>query len=81
MAFSQYANVSGVYPHLALSAELGPPRTECGVGAMMAWAASLTNSAFQGPVQPMPPMIPPPCHSTLKKGKYGWEESLSKISG
>jgi len=41
MAASQYLNASGVYPHLALSAELGPPRTECGVGAMMAWAGSL----------------------------------------
>ncbi|MDE2819875.1 MAG: hypothetical protein OXI40_09105 [Chloroflexota bacterium] len=41
MASNQYLNASGVYPHLALSAELGPPRTECGVGAMMAWAGSL----------------------------------------
>ncbi len=41
MASGQYANASGVYPHLALSAELGPPRTECGVGAMMAWAGVL----------------------------------------
>ena len=41
MASSQYANVSGIYPHLALTAELGPPRTECGVGAMMAWAGVL----------------------------------------
>ncbi len=41
MVAKQYLNASGVYPHLALSAELGPPRTECGVGAMMAWAGSL----------------------------------------
>ena len=41
MAAGQFVNASGVYPHLALSAELGPPRTECGVGAMMAWAGKL----------------------------------------
>ncbi len=41
MTHNQYLNASGVYPHLALSAELGPPRTECGVGAMMAWAGKL----------------------------------------
>ena len=34
-------NFSGVVPSLALSAELGPPRTECGVGALMAWAERL----------------------------------------
>ena len=41
MTATPYLNASGIYPHLALSAELGPPRTECGVGAMMAWAGSL----------------------------------------
>ena len=41
MASSQYANASGIYPHLALTADLGPPRSECGVGAMMAWAGKL----------------------------------------
>lgn len=41
MVNNQYLNASGIYPHLALSAELGPPRTECGVGAMMAWAGKL----------------------------------------
>ena len=41
MTAAQYLNASGVYPHLALTAELGPPRTECGVGALMAWAGSL----------------------------------------
>ena len=41
MASSQYLNASGVYPHLALTADLGPPRTECGIGAMMAWAGKL----------------------------------------
>ena len=34
-------NVSGVIPSLALKAELGPPRTECGVGALFAWADRL----------------------------------------
>lgn len=41
MTAGQFVNASGVYPHLALSAGLGPPRTECGVGAMMAWAGKL----------------------------------------
>ncbi len=41
MTQSQYLNASGVYPHLALTADLGPPRTECGVGAMMAWTGKL----------------------------------------
>ena len=41
MASNQYLNASGVYPHLALTAELGPPRSECGIGAMMAWAGKL----------------------------------------
>ena len=41
MASNQYLNASGVFPHLALTAELGPPRSECGVGAMMAWADKL----------------------------------------
>ncbi|MFC1960189.1 hypothetical protein ACFLYO_05725 [Chloroflexota bacterium] len=41
MAENQILNANGVFPHLALSAELGPPRTECGVGAMMAWVGKL----------------------------------------
>ena len=41
MANNQYLNASGVFPHLALTAELGPPRSECGIGAMMAWAGKL----------------------------------------
>jgi len=36
-----YPNVSGVYPHLALGAELGPPRSECGVGGLMPFAGRL----------------------------------------
>ncbi len=34
-------HVSGVFPHLCLKAELGPPRTECGIGALFAWADRL----------------------------------------
>lgn len=34
-------NISGVLPRLAMSAELGPPRSECGVGALMVWAGKL----------------------------------------
>jgi len=33
--------IGGVIPHLTLKAELGPPRTECGVGALMPWAGRL----------------------------------------
>jgi hypothetical protein len=33
--------VSGVFPHLCMSADLGPPRSECGVGALMPWAGRL----------------------------------------
>jgi len=38
---SRPLNVSGVFPHLCLKAGLGPPRTECGVGALMPWADRL----------------------------------------
>lgn len=31
----------GVVPHLCLEADLGPPRSECGVGALMPWAGRL----------------------------------------
>jgi len=33
--------ISGIFPDLCLKADLGPPRSECGVGAMMAWADRL----------------------------------------
>ena len=33
--------VSGIFPHLCLKAGLGPPRTECGVGALFPWADRL----------------------------------------
>ncbi|UFU06141.1 hypothetical protein [Ruania halotolerans] len=33
--------VSGIFPHLAQVAELGPPRSEIGVGALMPWAGVL----------------------------------------
>jgi hypothetical protein len=35
------ANYSGVIPSLCLKAGLGPPRSECGVGALIAWADRL----------------------------------------
>ncbi|MFO7956192.1 MAG: hypothetical protein R6X33_03750 [Candidatus Brocadiia bacterium] len=34
-------SAGGVIPSLALKAELGPPRSECGVGALMPWAGRL----------------------------------------
>jgi hypothetical protein len=34
-------NVSGVFPHLAQVADLGPPRSEIGVGCLMPWAGKL----------------------------------------
>lgn len=34
-------SVSGVFPHLAQVADLGPPRSEIGVGALMPWAGVL----------------------------------------
>ncbi|MBN1669988.1 MAG: hypothetical protein JXR37_03080 [Kiritimatiellae bacterium] len=33
--------ISGVIPSLAIRADLGPPRTECAVGALMPWADRL----------------------------------------
>ena len=33
--------ISGVMPGLCIKAELGPPRTECGIGALMPWADRL----------------------------------------
>jgi hypothetical protein len=33
--------ISGVIPSLAVKADLGPPRSECGVGALAAWADRL----------------------------------------
>ena len=34
-------SMSGVVPSLCLKAGLGPPRSECGVGALMAWTDRL----------------------------------------
>ena len=34
---STFLSLSGVVPGLCLKAGLGPPRSECGVGALMAW--------------------------------------------
>lgn len=36
-----YISAGGVFPSLTLTAESGPSRSECGVGAMMAWADRL----------------------------------------
>lgn len=33
--------ISGVIPSLCLKAELGPPRSECGIGGLIAWADKL----------------------------------------
>lgn len=41
MSSNGHTSFSGIIPALALRAELGPPRTECGVGALMAWADRL----------------------------------------
>jgi len=38
---TQPLNISGILPGLCLKAGLGPPRTECGVGALMPWADRL----------------------------------------
>ncbi len=37
----RHLQAGGVMPHLALTADLGPPRSECGVGALMPWAGRL----------------------------------------
>ncbi len=37
---------SGVVPSLCLKAGLGPPRTECGVGALMPWADRLWAASY-----------------------------------
>ena len=39
-------NFGGVVPQVALRAGLGPPRTECGVGALMAYAGRLWAVAY-----------------------------------
>ncbi len=33
--------ISGVVPSLSMKCELGPPRSECGIGALVAWAGRL----------------------------------------
>ncbi|MCK6471881.1 MAG: hypothetical protein L6R28_09050 [Planctomycetes bacterium] len=39
-------NISGVFPHLCIGAELGPPRTECAPGALFGWADRLWAVAY-----------------------------------
>ncbi len=43
---SSFSNISGVFPHLCIGAQLGPPRSECGVGALMPWADRLWVVAY-----------------------------------
>ena len=38
---TDWVNVGGVFPHLSMKADLGPPRTECAAGAMMTFADRL----------------------------------------
>ncbi len=38
---SEVKSFSGVVPSLAQVSDLGPPRTECGVGCLMPWAGKL----------------------------------------
>jgi hypothetical protein len=38
--------ISGVVPSLCFSADLGPPRSECGVGALMPWAGKLYSVTY-----------------------------------
>ena len=46
MKKSKLLNVSGVFPSLSIKADLGPPRSECGVGALMPWAEKLWAVAY-----------------------------------
>ncbi len=41
MSTNNHHNVSGVFPHLAQIGDLGPPRSEIGVGCLMPWAGKL----------------------------------------
>ncbi len=38
---SEHTNISGVFPHLHVSADMVPRRTESGIGALMSWADRL----------------------------------------
>lgn len=42
----QRRDINGIFPHLSLNAGLGPPRTECGVGALMPWADRLWVATY-----------------------------------
>jgi hypothetical protein len=39
-------NISGVFPHLAQVGDLGPPRSEAGVGCLMPWAGKLYVQSY-----------------------------------
>jgi hypothetical protein len=38
---THYPNISGVFPHLTVKADMAPNRTETGIGALMPWAGKL----------------------------------------
>lgn len=38
---ASHVSVSGVYPHLSVSADMRPRRSECGIGAVVPWADRL----------------------------------------
>lgn len=41
MDLSGFLTTGGVFPHLTATADSGPKRSECGIGALMAWADHL----------------------------------------
>ena len=40
-SLSHPLKISGVMPSLSMGADLGPPRSECGIGGLVAWAGKL----------------------------------------
>ena len=59
-------DLSGVVPSLCLKAGLGPPRSECGVGALMAWADRLWAVSYVSCLR----------NSGVDTGLYEIDESL-----
>ncbi len=59
-------NISGVVPSLCLKAGLGPPRSECGVGALMAWADRLWAISYVSSLR----------NSGVETGLYEIDENL-----
>ncbi len=62
-------NMSGVVPSLCLKAELGPPRSECGVGALMAWADRLWAVSYVSSLR----------NSGVGTGLYEIDENLKMV--